>query len=75
MTEEEIRQSIKDDVGVSDEFIDKHCKLLGITIEQYRKNVDRSLIARGLLKIDEHGNRTIIKRETLREQFKDILNK
>ena len=75
MTEEEIRQSIKYDVGVSDEFIDKHCKLLGITIEQYRKNVDRSLIARGLLKIDEQGNRTIIKRETLREQFKDILNK
>ena len=46
MTDEEIRESLKNDLGVDDNFIDNFCEFNGMTLEEYRKWADRALAAR-----------------------------
>ena len=45
--EKELRESIKRDINVTDEYIDEYCKFNNFTVLQYREWLDRALIARG----------------------------
>ena len=47
MTDEEIRAYIKQECPhISDEHIDRHCELLGITLIEYKEQFERALAAR-----------------------------
>lgn len=46
MTDEEIRESIKRDIGVSDEYIDEFCQHNNFSLSDYRNWLDRALAAR-----------------------------
>ena len=45
--ENELRESIKRDIGVTDKYIDKYCRFNNFTVYEYRLWLDRALIARG----------------------------
>ena len=46
MTEQEARESIKKDIGVTDDYIDNFCKFNNFTIFEYRDWLDRAINAR-----------------------------
>jgi hypothetical protein len=46
MTDEELRESIKNDIDITDEEIDRHCKFNNISLSEYRNRLDRAIAAR-----------------------------
>ncbi len=46
MTEQEARESIKKDIGVTDKYIDDFCKHNKLSVIEYRTWLDRALEAR-----------------------------
>lgn len=46
MTEQEVRESIKKDIDVSDDYIDNYCKYNNLSVLEYREWLDRALKAR-----------------------------
>lgn len=59
MTDEELRERIKKEVGVSDETIDNFCEANRCTIYSYSEHIDKAMIARGWLTFDSDSNRTV----------------
>lgn len=75
MTQKELLDSIKQDSGRNEEEIQEFCERCNLSLQEYRDLLDRALIARGRLQIDENGKRTVIKGTPLREIFKVFLDK
>ena len=59
MTEKELRERIKKEIGVTDETIDNYCDAMGCTVYSYSEHIDKAMIARGWLTFDSNGERIV----------------